>query len=150
MKSEIAGWKSSFKTLRSWHPVISLHGKEKGKNWKQWEIFLSWTPEDGDCSHEIKSHLLLGRKTRTSLDSILKSRDITLLTEVHIIKAMVSPVNSKGINQLILKESILNIHWKDWCWSSYTLVTWCEELTHWKKFWFWDLLKAKGEGAADN
>ena len=47
---------------------------------------------DGDCSHEIKRHLLLGRKTITNQDSILKSRDITLLTNVHIIKAMVFPV----------------------------------------------------------
>ena len=44
---------------------------------------------DGDCSHEIKSHLLLGRKVKTNLDSILKSRDITLLTKVHLVKAMV-------------------------------------------------------------
>ena len=48
--------------------------------------------EDGDCSHEIKRHLLLGRKTMTNLDSILKSRHITLPTHVHIVKAMVSPV----------------------------------------------------------
>ena len=47
---------------------------------------------DGDCSHEIKGHLLLGRKVTTNLDSILKSRDITLPTKVHIIKAMVFPV----------------------------------------------------------
>ena len=47
---------------------------------------------DGDCSHEIKRHLLLGRKAMTSLDSILKSRDITLLTKVHLVKAMVFPV----------------------------------------------------------
>ena len=47
---------------------------------------------DGDCSHEIKSHLLLGRKSMTSLDSILKSRDITLPTNVHLVKAMVFPV----------------------------------------------------------
>ena len=46
---------------------------------------------DGDCSHEIKEHLLLGRKAMTNLDNILKSRDITLLTKVHIIKAMVFP-----------------------------------------------------------
>ena len=48
--------------------------------------------EDGDCSHEIKSHLLLGRKVMTNLDSILKSRDITLSTKVHLVKAMVFPV----------------------------------------------------------
>ena len=47
---------------------------------------------DGDCSHEIKSHLLLERKVMTNLDSILKSRDITLSTEVHLVKAMVSSV----------------------------------------------------------
>ena len=47
---------------------------------------------DGDCSHEIKRHLLLGRKAMTNLDSVLKSRDITLLTKVHLVKAMVFPV----------------------------------------------------------
>ena len=47
---------------------------------------------DGDCSHEIKRHLLLGRKVRTNPDSILKSRDVTLLTKVHLVKALVFPV----------------------------------------------------------
>ena len=51
---------------------------------------------DGDCSHEIKRHLLLGRKVMTNLDSILKSRDITLLTKVHLVKAMVFPVVMYG------------------------------------------------------
>ena len=56
-------------------------------------IFLgSQITVDGDCSHEIKRHLLLGRKAMTNLDSVLKSRDITLLTKVHIVKAMVFPV----------------------------------------------------------
>ena len=56
-------------------------------------IFLgSKITADGDCSHEIKRHLLLGRKDMTNLDSILKSRDITLLTKVHLLKAMVFPV----------------------------------------------------------
>ena len=60
-------------------------------------IFLdSRITADGDCSHEIKSHLLLGRKDMTSLDSILKSRDITLPTEVHLVKAMVFPVVMYG------------------------------------------------------
>ena len=55
-------------------------------------IFLgSRITADGDCNHEIKRHLLLGRKAMTNLDSILKSRDITLLTKVHIVKAMVFP-----------------------------------------------------------
>ena len=52
----------------------------------------SKTTADGDCSHEIKKHMLLGRKTTTNLDSILKSRDVTLLTKVHLVKAMVFPV----------------------------------------------------------
>ena len=51
---------------------------------------------DGDCSHEIKRRLLLGRKAMTNLDSILKSRDITLLTKVHLVKAIVSPVVMYG------------------------------------------------------
>jgi len=56
-------------------------------------IFLgSKITADGDCSHEIKRRLLLGRKTMTNLDSILKSRDIMLLTKVHLVKAMVFPV----------------------------------------------------------
>ena len=56
-------------------------------------IFLgSKISADGECSHEIKRHLLPGRKTMTSLDNILKSRDITLLTKVHLVKAMVFPV----------------------------------------------------------
>ena len=56
------------------------------------EVGGSKITEDGDCSHEIKSHLLLGRKTMTNLDSILKSRDITLPTKVHLVKAMVFPI----------------------------------------------------------
>ena len=51
---------------------------------------------DGDCSHEIRRHLLLGRKAMTNLDSVLKSRDVTLLTNVHIVKAMVFPVVTYG------------------------------------------------------
>ena len=57
--------------------------------------FISWAPKitaDGDCSHEIKRHLLLGRKAMKNLDSVLKGRDITLLRKVHIVKAMVFPV----------------------------------------------------------
>ena len=60
---------------------------------------------DGDCSHEIKRHLLLGRKVMTNLDSILKSRDITLPTKVHLIKAMVFPVVMYGCERWILKKA---------------------------------------------
>ena len=61
-----------------------------GKQWKQW--LGSKITADGDCSHEIKRHLLLERKVMTNLDSTLKSRDITLLTKVCLVKAMVFPV----------------------------------------------------------
>ena len=60
---------------------------------------------DGDCSHEIKWHLLLGRKYMTNLDSILKSRDITLLIKVHIVKAMVFPVVMYGCESCIMKKA---------------------------------------------
>ena len=60
---------------------------------------------DGDCSHEIKRHLLLGRKVMTNLDSILKSRDITLLTKVHPVKAMVFPVVIYGCESWTIKKA---------------------------------------------
>ena len=60
---------------------------------------------DGDCSHEIKRHLLLGRKAMTNVDSILKSRDITLLTKVHLVKAMVFPVIMYGCESRTIKKA---------------------------------------------
>ena len=69
-------------------------------------IFLgSKITADGDCSHEIKRHLLLGRKATTNLDSILKSRDITLMTKVHLVKAVVFPVVMYGCENWDYKES---------------------------------------------
>ena len=69
-------------------------------------IFLSSKiSEDGDCSHEIKRHLLLGKKVMTNLDSILKSRDITLSTKVHLVKAMVFPVVTYGCESWIIKKA---------------------------------------------
>ena len=60
---------------------------------------------DGDCSHEIKRHLLLGRKVMTNLDSIFKSRDITLSTKVHLVKAMVFPVVMYGCENWTIKKA---------------------------------------------
>ena len=60
---------------------------------------------DGDCSHEIKRRLLLGRKVTTTLDSILKSRDITLPTKVHLVKAMVFPVVTYGCESWTVKKA---------------------------------------------
>ena len=69
-------------------------------------IFLaSKITADGDCSHEIKKHLLLRRKVMTNLDSILKSRDITLLTKVHIVKAVVFPVVMYGCECWTIKKA---------------------------------------------
>ena len=69
-------------------------------------IFLgSKITADGDCSHEIKRHVLLGRKAMTNLDSILKSRDITLLTKVHLVEAMVFPVVMSGCDSWTMKKA---------------------------------------------
>ena len=69
-------------------------------------IFLgSKITADGDCSHEIKRHLLLGRKAMTNLNSILKSRDITLPTKVHLVKAMVFPVVMHGCESWTIKKA---------------------------------------------
>ena len=69
-------------------------------------IFLgSKISADGDCSHEIKRQLLLGRKAMTNLDSILKSRDITLSTKVHLVKAMVFPVVMYGCESWTVKKA---------------------------------------------
>ena len=69
-------------------------------------IFLgSKITADGGCSHEIKRHLLLGRKVMTNLDSILKSRDITLLTKVHLVKAMIFPVVMYGCESWTIKKA---------------------------------------------
>ena len=70
--------------------------------------FIFWGSKitaDGDCSHEIKRHLLLGRKVMTNLDSILKSRDITLPTKVHLVKAMVFPVVMHGCDSWTVKKA---------------------------------------------
>ena len=78
-----------------------------GKQWKRWlTIFLgSKITADGDCSHEIKRCLLLGRKVMTNLDSILKSRDITLSTKVCLVKAMVFPVVMYGCESWTIKKA---------------------------------------------
>ena len=60
---------------------------------------------DGDCSHEIQRHLVLGRKVMTNLDSLLKSRDITLPTKVHLVKAMVFPVEMYGCESWTIKKA---------------------------------------------
>ena len=90
-------------------------------------IFLSSKiTADGDCSHEIKRHLLLGRKVMTNLHSILKSRDITLSTKVHIVKAMVFPVVMYGCESWTIKkaESRRIDAFELWCWRRLLRVPW--------------------------
>ena len=81
---------------------------------------------DGDCSHEIKRCLLLGRKTMTNLDSIKKSRDITLPTKVHLVKAMVFPVVMYGCESWTIKkaESWRIDAFELWCWRRLLRVPW--------------------------
>ena len=81
---------------------------------------------DGDCSHEIKRHLLLGRKVMTNLDSLLKSRDITLSTKIHLVKAMVFPVVTYGCESWIVKkaESRRIDAFELWCWRRFLRVPW--------------------------
>ena len=81
---------------------------------------------DGDCSHEIKRRLLLGRKVMTNLDSILKSRDITLTTKVYIVKAMVFPIVMYGCESWTVKKAE---RWRIdafelWCWRKLLTVPW--------------------------
>ena len=81
---------------------------------------------DGDCSHEIKRHLLLGRKVMTNLDSILKSRDITLSTEVDLVKAVVFPVIMYGCESWTIKkaEHPRIDAFELWCWRRLLRVPW--------------------------
>ena len=100
-----------------------------GKQWKQCQtLFLggSKITVDGDCSHEIKRRLLLGRKVMTNLDSIFKSRDITLPTKVRLIKAMVFPVVMYGCESWTVKKAE---RWRIdafelWCWRRLLRVPW--------------------------
>ena len=100
-----------------------------GKQWKHWETIFwggSKITADGDCNHEIKSRLLLGRKVMTNLDSILTSRDVTLPTKVHLVKAMVFPVVMYGCESWTTKKAE---RWRIdafelWCWRRLFRVPW--------------------------
>ena len=100
-----------------------------GKQWKQCQtLFLggSKITADGDCSHEIKRHLLLGRKIMTNLDSIFKNRDITWPTKVRPVKAMVFPVVMYGCESWTVKKAerrridVFDL----WCWRRLLRVPW--------------------------
>ena len=100
-----------------------------GKQWKQCQtLFLggSKITADGDCSHEIKRCLLLGRKVMTNLNSIFKSRDITLPTKVYLVKAMVFPVVMYGCESWTVKKAVHRRidAFELWCWRRLLRVPW--------------------------
>ena len=100
-----------------------------GKQWKQCQTLLFWGSKitaDGDCSHEIKRCLLLGRKVMTNLESICKSRDITLPTKVHLVKAMVFPlVTYRCESWTVKKAECQRIDaFELWCWRRLLRVPW--------------------------
>ena len=126
-----------------------------GKQWKVSDfIFIgSKITADGDCSHEIKRRLLLGRKVMINLDSIFKSRDITLPTKVHLVKAMVFPVVMYGCKSWTVKKAECQIfdafglwYWRRLLRVLSTLATSCEELTHRKRLWCWEGLGQEEKG----
>jgi len=98
------------------------------KQWKQWQtLFLgSKITADGGCSHEIKRWLFPGRKAMTNLNSILKSRDITWLTKIHLVKAMVFPVVMYGCESWTVKKAECRRidAFELWCWRRLLRVSW--------------------------
>ena len=107
-ESEKVGLKLNIQKRRSWHLVPSLHWEIDGETVETVADFIflgSKITADDDCSNEIKRRLLLGRKVMTNLDSILKSRDITLRTKVHLVKAMVFPVIMYGCENWTIKKA---------------------------------------------
>ena len=100
-------YSSTFRKRRSWHLVPSLHGID-GETVETVSDFIFWGSKvtaDGDHTHEIKRRLLLGRKVMTNLDSIFKSRDITLPTKVRLVKALVFPVIMYGCESWTVKKA---------------------------------------------
>ena len=87
---------------------------------------------DGDCSHEIKRRLLLGRKVMTNLDSIFKSRDITLPTKIHLVKAMVFPVVMYGCESWAVKKAECRRidTFELWCWRRLLRVPWTARISN--------------------
>ena len=108
VKEESEKFGSTFRKRRSWHLVPSFHGKIVGDTVETVADFIflgSKITADGDCSHDIKRCLLLERKVMTNLDSIFKSRDITLSTKVCLVKAVVFPVVMYGYESWTIKKA---------------------------------------------
>ena len=97
-----------------------------GETVKDFIFLSSKITADGDCSYEVKRCLLLGRKAMTNLESILKSKDITLVTKVHLVKAMVFPVVMYGCESWTIKNAECQIIYafELWCWRRLLKVPW--------------------------
>ena len=130
VKSSATAWLQSLvRELRSYSKLLTVEGpKISGNNGNSERLYFlgSKITADGDCSHEIKRRLLLGRKPMTNLDSVLKSRDITLLTKVCLVKAMVFPVVMYGCESWTIKkaESGRIGAFELWCWRRLLRVPW--------------------------
>ena len=184
-ESEKAGLKLNIQKTKIMASVPTTSWEIDGETMETVSDFILGGPKitaDGDCSHEIKRRLLLGRKIMTNLDSIFKSRDITLPTKFCLVKAMVFPVVMYGCESWTVKKAE---HWitdafELWCWRRLLrvpwtarrsnqsilkeispgcsleglmlklkfqyLATWCEQLTHLKRPWCWETMRAEGEG----
>ena len=152
VESEKVGLKLNIQKMKIMAPGLITSWQIDGETVETVSDFIFWSSKitaDGDCSHEIKRHLPLGKKVMTKLDSILKIRDTALPTKIHLVKAVVFPVVMYGCeswtvkkadcwridvfelwcwrrllqvpwterksNQPILNESVLGVHWNDWC-----------------------------------
>ena len=120
-----------------------------GKQWKQCQTLFFWAPKitaDGDCSHEIKRRLLLGRKVMTNLDSIFKSRDITLPTKVRLVKALVFPAVMYGCESWTVKKAECQRidAFELWCWRRLLRVPWTARSSN------QSILKETGPGCSLN
>ena len=133
-ESERASLRLNIKKLRSWHPMANrfamanfmANRREKVEVVTDFLFLTSKITVDGDCSHEIRRQLLLGRKAMTNLDSVLKSRNIILPTNVHMVKAMVFPGVMYGCESGTIKkaESQRTDVFKLWCWRRLLKVPW--------------------------
>ena len=121
-ESEKVGLKLNIQKTKIMAPCPITSWEIDGETVETVSDFIFWGSKitaDGDCSHEIKRHLLLGRKVMTNLDSILKSRDITLPTKFHLVKAMVFPVVMYGCESWTIKKADA---FELWCWRRLSRV----------------------------
>ena len=128
-ESEKAGLKLNIQKTKIMAPGPITSWQIDGETMERVSDFIFWGSKltaDGDCSHEIKRHLLLGRKAMTNLDRILKSKDITLSTKIHLVMAMVFPVVMYGCESWTIKKAEHRRidAFELWCWRKLLRVPW--------------------------